>query len=539
MRNIRIADPKDRLHESPPIPSASARRSRLRDALATIPILLLAPALVVPVLATSAATATLRVEPDDPTPGAEVTVTGTGFERGLEGTLVTDDDEALTPFEVSSRGRFSVTFTLPESFDVGSHEIEAVDASGDERASLDLEVVPADAAGEDASTEPGQDAAPAEPAAPEPTPTAKPVAPKVKPAPPKVSYPAPVAKPVAPTTKPSGTSSGAAGKASTSTPVAPGGILMSASQIARLPMSGAAWSALKARADASIGSPNLSNQDDNTDQAVLAKALVYARTGVASYRASVVAALKKVVGTEAGGRTLALGRNLPAYVIAADLISLKSADAAFDSGTFRPWLRSLLTKTLDGRTLISTHEQRPNNWGTHAGAARAAIAAYLGDAAQLARTAQVFRGYLGDRSAYAGFKYGDLAWQCDPKAPVGINKTGCTKGGVDIGGALPEEMRRAGSFSWPPRATGYAWEGLQGAVLQAELLRVAGYDAWSWSDRALLRATAFLYRIGWKAEGDDTWQPWLIDARYGTAFRGKPPARAGKNYGYTDWSTGL
>ena len=74
------------------------------------------------------------------------------------------------------------------------------------------------------------------------------------------------------------------------------------------------------------------------------------------------------------------------------------------------------------RTLVSTHEDRPNNWGTHAGAARAAIAAYLGDSAQLARTALVFRGYLGDRAAYAGFEFGDLSWQCDPAAgPSGIN----------------------------------------------------------------------------------------------------------------------
>lgn len=305
-------------------------------------------------------------------------------------------------------------------------------------------------------------------------------------------------------------------------------------------MSGAAWTALKARADSTSGLPNISNQDDDTDQLVLARALVYARTGIASYRTSVVSALRSALGTESGGRTLALGRNLPAYIIAADLISLKSADPAFDTSAFRPWLRSLLSKPLDGRTLVSTHEDRPNNWGTHAGAARAAIAAYLGDSAEMARTAQVFRGYLGDRSAYAGFTYGDLSWQCDPARPVGINATGCTKNGIEIGGSLPEEMRRGGAFAWPPTFTGYAWEGLQGAVLQAELLRVAGYDAWAWSDKALLRAVRFLYgRVGWVAEGDDTWQPWLIDRRYGTSYRGAPPARTGKNFGYTDWLTGL
>jgi hypothetical protein len=311
---------------------------------------------------------------------------------------------------------------------------------------------------------------------------------------------------------------------------------MSTSAIQQLPASGAAWTGLKARADSVLGTPNISNQDDDTDQIVLARAIGYARTGNLAYRSTVATAIKQAVGTEVGGRTLALGRNLPAYVIAADLINLKAYDPTFDSSVFRPWLRSLLTEVLDSKTLRSTHEGRPNNWGTHAGAARAAIAAYLGDTAEMARTAQVFRGWLGDRSAYAGFTFGDLSWQCDSSKPVAINATGCVKSGVNIDGALPEEMRRGGTFQWPPVSTGYAWEALQGALLQAELLRNAGYDPWSWSDKALLRAVRFLYaRAGWPAVGDDEWQPWLIDKRYGTSYRGPAPARTGKNFGYTDW----
>ena len=315
-------------------------------------------------------------------------------------------------------------------------------------------------------------------------------------------------------------------------------ILMSRSELLSRPTSGTAWTALKARADSSIGTPDISNQDESADVTTLAKGLVYARIGGAGYRADVIAALKRAVGTETGGRTLALGRNLPGYVIAADLVDLPSADPSFDQNTFRPWLRSLLTKTLDGRTLVSTHEDRPNNWGTHAGAARAAVAGYLGDSAQMARTAQVFRGYLGDRAAYAGFTYGELSWQCDPLRPVGINPP-CSRAGINLDGVLPDDMRRGGALQWPPASTGYPWEGMQGAVLQAELLRVQGYDAWSWSNRALLRATTFLYnRAGWPATGDDEWQPWLIDKRYGTSFRAPAPARTGKNFGFTDWLYG-
>ncbi len=547
MRNIAIADRKDRV--SDPTPQARPpRRSKLRDRLATIPILLLVPALIVPMLITSAASPTLRVTPEEPTPGQDVTVKGVGFERRMDGALLTDDDDEIATFRTDSRGSFTARFSLPASFDVGEHEITAVDADGDERAELEIEVVAAPPAADPtpeptaepvaeptAEPTPTLTPAPNPTAAPTPTATATAIA-----APTATATPAVTPKPTA-TPAPKPTPTPAPTPTTPPAPVTPGsGILISAAEIARLPMSGAAWTSLKARADASMGIPKISNQDDNSDQHVLAKALVYARTGAPSYRASVVSALRGALGTEAGGRTLALGRNLPAYVIAADLISLKTADPAFDSGAFRPWLRALLTKALDGRTLISTHEERPNNWGTHAGAARAAIAAYLGDATQLARTAQVFRGYLGDRTAYAGFKYGDLAWQCDPSKPVGINATGCTRNGIEIGGALPEEMRRGGAFAWPPTFTGYAWEGLQGAVLQAELLRVAGYDAWNWSDRALLRAAKFLYgRVRWIADGDDQWQPWVIDRRYGTTYRAAPPARTGKNFGYTDWLMGL
>ena len=48
---------------------------------------------------------------------------------------------------------------------------------------------------------------------------------------------------------------------------------------------------------------------------VLAKALVYVRTGIASYRDTVVKDCMLAIGTETGGRTLALGRELAAYVI--------------------------------------------------------------------------------------------------------------------------------------------------------------------------------------------------------------------------------
>jgi hypothetical protein len=301
-------------------------------------------------------------------------------------------------------------------------------------------------------------------------------------------------------------------------------------------MSGAAWTNLKSWADASPGSPDIQNQDSSNDLNVLAKALVYARTGNATYRTAVVSQLRAAVGTEDGGRTLALARNLPGYVIAADLIDLRSADAAFDANTFRPWLRGLLSETLSGMTLRSTHEDRPNNWGTHAGGARAAIAVYLGDTAELARTALVFRGWLGDRVAYSGFEYGDLSWQSDSTKPVGVLPVGATKNGVAVGGALPDDMRRGAGYQWPAVFTDYPWEAMQGVELQALILDNAGYDAFGWSNQAIKRAADFLYdRTGWAPTGDDQWQPWVLNHAYGTNRPATAGARGGKNLAFTDW----
>jgi hypothetical protein len=134
---------------------------------------------------------------------------------------------------------------------------------------------------------------------------------------------------------------------------------------------------------------------------------------ISQVRANIMAA----INTENGGETLALGRNLLSYIISANIVGLSSTDDA----TFKTWLRGVLRENLSGRTLVGTHEERPNNWGTHAGASRIAAAIYLGDQTELARAAQVFKGWVGDRSSYAGFSYGDLDWQSNPSAPVGIN----------------------------------------------------------------------------------------------------------------------
>lgn len=342
--------------------------------------------------------------------------------------------------------------------------------------------------------------------------------------------------PVGPSQGGAGPVSGSGGAFAAADPRAGGDfILISRSRLLSLPTSGAAWSQLKAVADSNAGAPNLSNMDQDNNVQVLAKALVFARTGDGKYRADVIANLKAAIGTE-GGSALALAREAAAYALAADFIGLTQADPSFDSGSFRPWLRSLLTKSIESRSLRSTHEERANNWGTHAGASRAAIAAYLGDTAELARTAQVFHGWVGNRSAYSGFSFGDLSWQPNPSAPVPVLPSGARMGSQAVGGALPEEMRRGGDFQWPPAGTDYPWGALEGAVLQAEILHRFGYDAYNWGDAALLRAVRFLFDTAdWRPAGNDQWVFWVIDYRYGTGYRAGAPISAGKNFAWSDW----
>jgi hypothetical protein len=306
-----------------------------------------------------------------------------------------------------------------------------------------------------------------------------------------------------------------------------------------LPDKGKAWESLKAAADRPAGEPNLSDQNQANNVLVLAKALVFARTGEARYRDEVRRACLAAMGTEKGGRTLALGRELAAYIIAADLVGL----AADEDRKFRPWLKGLLTAELSGRSLRSTHEDRPNNWGTHAGASRAAIAAYLGDKDELDRVAKVFKGWLGDRASYSGFKYGDLSWQADPEQPVGINPAGASKDGFNLDGIIPDDMRRGGRFHSPPGRTNYPWGALEGAVVQAEILSRKGHPAWQWQDKALLRAVKRLKELdekypdkGWWATGDDTWTVWVVNKAYGAALPTEMPTRLGKNMAWTEWT---
>jgi hypothetical protein len=266
------------------------------------------------------------------------------------------------------------------------------------------------------------------------------------------------------------------------------GMWLTQQEVLALPMRGPSWDQLEADALSGWPRPQISNQANQGDIYALAGGLYYARTGDPGMRRTVRNQIMAARGTERGGRVLALARNLVGYVLAADLINLRDYSSA-DDNAFRSWLDDVRGERLGScDSLTVCHETRPNNWGTHSGAGRIAADIYLGDDSDLVRAATVFRGWLGDRKAYAGFHWGDRSWQCDPSAPVGINPAGCTRNGRLLDGVLPDDQRRSGGFRWPARKENYVYEALQGALVQAYLLNRRGYDAFSWSSKAILRA---------------------------------------------------
>jgi hypothetical protein len=331
-------------------------------------------------------------------------------------------------------------------------------------------------------------------------------------------------------------------------------LLMSRSALLARPVTGSAWAYMVDTAQQSLGPANLCDQHAIHHLRTLAAALVYARTGAANYGTKARAGVMNAIGTSVVGcddATLALGRQLAAYVMAADFAGLSGANDT----AFRSWLSTIRTKILGGHSIWNslehTHLESQNNWGAFAGASRIAASLYLGDASDVSQASRITRGFLGDRSAYAGFdaqlSSAALSWTCtgSQSSYTPVNPA-CTRGGINVDGAVVADISRGGSLRWPPGSTGveYQIESIQGLGLQVELLYQNGYtDAWDWSSQALKRMGAVVTRsrasggLGWNGTQAARQMPWLLNLRYGTNI---PTAAAGlgRAIGFSDWLYG-
>ena len=331
-------------------------------------------------------------------------------------------------------------------------------------------------------------------------------------------------------------------------------IWISPEEIMQLPIGTPAWDAMVSRSQNSVSNSTFCNQDSPVNVNVLAKAFAVTRDPLnedfSEYISEIRTSLMNLIDYNPPGscETLAAGREIGAYVVAAQLIGF---DNDGDEVQFRDWLNFILTANLSGKTLISTHEDRPNNWGTHAGFTVMAISLYNGLDAVFLHAKDVFQGWLGDRGVYAGFDYGELCWQANPNEPVGINPPNAMIeiNGVDqiVDGGLPEELRRHNEdegcipvFPFPKE--GYVYEALQGALAQAVVLDRQGFDVWNWSAQALRRAYIWLHTPHFEgnstfhAEGDDRWQPYVVNHYYNENFTIPSGFQPGKNIGYTGWT---
>lgn len=306
------------------------------------------------------------------------------------------------------------------------------------------------------------------------------------------------------------------------------GLWASPAELATRPMSGAPWEWVKNAADAANpDSANVSDQDSNNNVEILAAAIVYARTGIQSYKDKVVSAIKKLIHegkpSEPSADCLAWARETGAYALAADLIEYRTPE-------FKTWLRNIVEiwRTDTNETLLEMYKRRPNNHGTQAFGCLVSVYAYLQDIVRLNEVRDYWiKGILGTNPGYTyGGPNNDLSWQADTTNFFQINPKGAMKKGLNIDGIMPDDMRRNGSFSNPPpsKTTSYHWEALQGIVMAARVLGRIGKPIWDVGDSAIYRAFHVLEvrweeKYGdWAAEGDDEWMLPFIDAAYGSSF---------------------
>ena len=219
------------------------------------------------------------------------------------------------------------------------------------------------------------------------------------------------------------------------------GLWIAPDELKSLPISGSGWEAMLAIAEGDLDRADVADQDSMHDTNTLACALAAARTGSAELRGKAMDAMTSAIGTEENARWLAIGRNLGAYVIAADVLGVRS-------GPIYDWLAGFLTRTLRDN---NTDEQVPaGNWSSgwnasaQMGFVTAALCVYTNDSARLVSSWDGYRRYCGDRTSPVSEASNSDAWQVTPSDPVGIQDKGATKEGCRLDGAIGNDMSRGG-----------------------------------------------------------------------------------------------
>jgi hypothetical protein len=197
--------------------------------------------------------------------------------------------------------------------------------------------------------------------------------------------------------------------------------------------------------------------------------------------------------------------------------------------------RGVADKTVRGHA-----KKDGTNWGAHTRATIGWFALVRSDLA--IESEDSLRRYLATGSGFV-YKSDQLAWM-PPGMMVCVGPVGAkAANGSDLDGALTQDAYRGGGT--PPNLASdgknYIWEGFQGTVSAAIALDQRGIDAWSWGDRAILRAGLWMYRMGVPAAGDDVWTLSVLRRVYGRDWPHEPTtgsASPGKGLAWFDYLVG-
>ena len=299
--------------------------------------------------------------------------------------------------------------------------------------------------------------------------------------------------------------------------------------VAGLPTSGSAWESVRSVAAGTWAKPDLCDRGNKADVQALAGALVYARTGQATYKTKVINALKAAMATQRDGcssAVLALGRQLGGWVLAADY-------AGYRDAAFVQWVRQIRTREIGGHSrwhqLRFTAGNSANNWGIWALASIIAADRYLGDATALAQDWAIFRGYGDGTHTFQPTSDYLSGWNCTRYFAIEPGRCGKP----DHNGAPVEDASRSGNTTMPD--PGYVNEALSGLTVQAMLLGRAGYPAWTVNSSQMRRVADFLVRTGtWNAESVAYFAGYVINAAYGSRYPIKA-GNSGRMFAYADW----
>lgn len=355
--------------------------------------------------------------------------------------------------------------------------------------------------------------------------------------------------------------------------------------------------------------PFIFDQNDNADISVLADAIVGAKLGSPVGDPYIVSARDRIIAgypflnyfldptpSPTGPvphppETLALGRNAVSIVCAWNIIKQAQPAAISDEQErqFRQWILKIWEspKLHDNRTFQEACFERANNWGAMCRASGTAICVYLNRVKETLRLAESFNAWSGDvtSSEYPNLQFEEDTYQLQtynpPEPNYGIipplkyyDYPGTTQ---PADGAMPEELRRdtcynadatcAPTFHYPVPETGYHYEALQGAVVQAAILEANGISAWVMNSSAIGRAYTFINTharkckasgvfcmggtgtvdlgiedpadtIGQPPTSDDRMYGKILDFIYGVDYYLSPSTDKGKNMIGLDWYLG-